>query len=458
MVVEVPTPKRISIEKLAWAIVLGAFLIFCLICAGSTLGVYYFFFESSVAVAPVLQVGRGTAVLVDADLNERPVRMQQFVTSFPSIVSTDAQTQVTLNFLQNQDDTEVLIAAFNLRPDSVVQLRQAQAPRFSWSNTRYDIEMRDFTGAMDIWVTTQAEHPISVRIHTVQGAFIHITQRGRYVVDATEARVRLITRDGQAFLHAVDRQKARVVPSQHEGRLVYGHGEPVVTQARVNVIENGDFVFNIAQIDRQLDDTNSDMVMPERWGCGFVYEGPPRGERRVDYWQGRPVIRLLRNENADTHGETWCRQPYAGAGLDVRDQNYLELETTFFINYQSLDQCGTQASECPVMLDLIYEDINGVERRWLQGFYYYNDPAWDFRNRCDTCFYDEHRQINEKAWYTFRSGNLFTVLEPDAPPAFIKEIKFYASGHEYDVVIAEIMLITGIADVRPPEVPGETAP
>jgi hypothetical protein len=161
---------------------------------------------------------------------------------------------------------------------------------------------------------------------------------------------------------------------------------------------------------------------------------------------------LLREEGAQSHGKTGCRQEFGTSGRDVRAFTYLELQTTFLINYQSLSDCGVDGSECPVMLLLDYVDVNGIAHQWLQGFYYRHDAQIQYPATCITCgqVYQPHRLIREQVWYTFETGNLFDLLSPTERPASISRFEFYASGHQYDVFVSEVLLLAGQAEVVPP--------
>ena len=119
---------------------------------------------------------------------------------------------------------------------------------------------------------------------------------------------------------------------------------------------------------------------------------------------------------------------------------------------------GNVGSECPLTLYIEYTDINGIPRELYRGFYYALDPQFDYyKALCDSCSQD-HQQINEKVWYTYKSGNLFSSIPEDARPAAINSVQFYASGHEYDVFISEIGLFAGIstdAPIQPVQVESE---
>jgi hypothetical protein len=169
---------------------------------------------------------------------------------------------------------------------------------------------------------------------------------------------------------------------------------------------------------------------------------------------------LLRTDGAASHGQTGCYQILAtDPGIDVQEYTFLELQTTFLINYQSLSVCGVDGSECPVMLFVYYTDINNVPRQWYQGFYYNSQSQTIYPPTCITCGQSyEHRRIGERVWYTFESGNLMSRFAPGERPAYIQRVVFYASGHQYDVFVSEISLLAGAEEVIPQQVTIDPVP
>src|SRR5690606_32162478 len=137
------------------------------------------------------------------------------------------------------------------------------------------------------------------------------------------------------------------------------------------------------------------------------------------------------------HGETGCLHIWGLNGLDVTNYSTLRLRVSFNIQWQSLPICGVAASECPVMVEISYLNEWGQPRTWIQGFYALSDGAVPgTRDRCDTCL-QPHERVTGGNWYTFESGNLFNLQEGFRPTT-ITQIRFYTSGHAYDVYVGEV--------------------
>jgi hypothetical protein len=243
----------------------------------------------------------------------------------------------------------------------------------------------------------------------------------------------------------------------------------VTSPPRLNLIDHGLFIFDAlntaergvavpgvlstAAIDPSASTAQEPTIqMPLHWGCSNAQKDLPSGTYTVSGWEGRTALHLVRENNATTNGETRCKQPYADPGIDVTNYNFLELETTFLIHYQSISECGVEGSECPLMIHIVYTDTNGVTgREWYQGFYATLDPLYEsYKPRCASCTQD-HQQINQDVWYTYESGNLLNILPAEARPAAINRIEFYASGHQYNVYVGEVSLFAGIAEAVPPD-------
>jgi len=435
-----------NMRQLAWVIMIASFIAFCVLFLSSTLGLYFFLFESTATVDATVSVGRGTSVITDADVADRALRTRDILVGRPAFVSTDNQSQALLSLETIDGSDRNSIALLTLTPDTNLTINNTWQPRFEWSNGRYTVEINDVVGGIDILVPNTLDRPIFLQIRTQTGMTVHITGAGRYTLEASDSRVQITNHFGEpTVLFATDLNRNVVVGSEQVGVIVVERDTPVLTPATINILENGLFTFN------QPLDSNLPPV-PERWGCTNVQVELPRGEVVGDIWNNVPALRLVRGDNASTNGQTRCKHPFSGEGFDVTEFALMELETTFLINFQSLSECGIEGSECPIMLHMEYTDVNGVPREWYKGFYYNLDPQFDyFKARCASCI-EDHQIIGEKTWYTYNTGNLFDIFTEDVRPARITNIEFYASGHQYDVFVSDIAMNVGIGDVSPAEV------
>ena len=91
------------------------------------------------------------------------------------------------------------------------------------------------------------------------------------------------------------------------------------------------------------------------------------------------------------------------------------------------------------MLELSYINEQGAEQRWIHGFYAYEHVTPELPHSCNSCLLD-HDRVTPGNWYTYESGNLFQ-LPTGFHPTRITQIRFYASGHEYEVLVGEVSLL-----------------
>lgn len=401
----------------------------------------------------MLQVGRGTVPVTTLD---SPIVVRSHSAAFNlvdrgSIITTDAQSQATITFQLDGEQGAQDLATLTLNNNSIITFNSARQPRFEWSDGFYGANMSDFEGNADILVTQSPDaRTFSLRIYTLGNSSFLIDTPGRYSISANDTSIQLTTYEGEAVLLAPVAENNRLVSRGEQAILRTGANLPLVTNAPKNLLENGLFTLEVSS-------TGGDEVLPKHWACFRRFDAPPSGNWFADAWEGRPALRLVRSDNATTNGETGCLQVLAPApGLDVSDYSLLELKATFLLNFQSLQNCGQVGSECPMMLLIDYTDINGNDRSWTQGVFYNFDPQSPWPLICQTCgSINDHLQISDRVWYTYESGNLINRIPAEQRPAYIKQVEFYASGHEYDVFVGEMALYAGIEQapfVPPPDV------
>ena len=217
-------------------------------------------------------------------------------------------------------------------------------------------------------------------------------------------------------------------------------GEQLVLRLGNRAIETGPAPRNLlsnASFSLLQPDESSDT--PQQWACAAKQESPPGGKFALEEFDGRMGMRLRRLQNATSHGEISCQQLFGG-GEDVAEYASIKLLASFYLNYQSLSQCATQGSECPLMVHLVYEDAFGFTRDWWRGFHYEKEIATDYPTRCSSCQQD-HLVINRSGWFTFESENLLSLFAEHERPHRLNSVRFYASGHQFDAAVSEILLL-----------------
>jgi hypothetical protein len=436
--IAVPAPG-IEPQRLAWGVLLISFAIFCVICVISGLGVHYFLFQSLVPLTTRLEVGRGSVGITNPSNPSEflETRARNLTGARGTTIRTDPQSQATISF----HDSDHLIATVTLRSNTSLDLRDAARPRFEWSAVPYDLVLGDFSGEIDIYVAEGLPRSIRLGVQPVDGYWVIMDSGGHYLASATETQVRVTNLDGHALL--IGPQNNRDIPIGGQGIVNLQTDAQIAassasfTDLLANTVFPGTPEAN--ELDRQPG--------VDVWTCANGENDNPQGDYDAELKDGHHSLRLVRDGNAVSHGDTRCIRWFGQTGQNVESFDYLGLRTTFFINFQSVNACGFEGSECPLMLRFDYVDTDGRPQRWYYGFYYKSrDPQQNYPLRCNsaTCTQD-HQQVNEKSWYTFDSGNLLTLFrQHHLPlPASIINVQFYASGHQYDVYVSDIALLVG---------------
>ena len=379
-----------------------------------------------------VQVGRGTITVTG-----RPVRQSLTLTN-GDVLSTDSQTQSTV-FFRDEGDANRLIASVTLRGNTDVTMRRAVRPRYDWTVGSYSIELQDLSGNVDIFVARDLKRDLRLTLATEKGALIDIGSSGQYSVSASDTQTKVVNRQGQIFVTLPDSNIGHAVPVDNQAVWdINSPSDVLLSSAYVNVLANSTF----EDVFPTQPGGDSTQGLAKDWACTVTGDDPP-GAYTAEVQDGRTVLRLVRSNDATTNGATRCGTWFPNGGYDITGLNSLILRASFNIRYQSLAACGFEGSECPLMLQVDYVDAAGLGHRWYHGFYYAPEP--DYPQRCDSCF-EEHERVNEKAWYTYDSGNwlsYFTFFPEAQRPVSIVNVQFYASGHQYDVYVGEVALLAG---------------
>lgn len=422
-------------QRRAWGIMLLAFGAFCFLCVVTGIGVSYFVFQSTVPLDVTLRVGRGTvSVSSQSVYADRPLVNNDELT-------TDRQSQGVI-FFQSADQ---LLAIVTVRGGTSALIRRTVQPRFDWSSGVYGIDLLISQGEMEVFMPQADGRDVRLNITTTQGDRIDLSSGGQYFISASAAQLRVVNRVGNASLVPANLNIGRSIPANNQGIINYlTDATAIVTSdAFINLLANGTFQSPVDDADG-----GSTPAPTNAWACSNRQDSPPSGDFHLEMKDGRWTMRVVRDNGAISNGETRCLSYFGQNGVDVSSYNYLEMRVAFSIHFQSLEVCGFQGSECPLMLRMDYIDKNGDQRIWYHGFYYRNNPQVNYPLQCNSCS-QEHEIVNENSWYTYDSGNMFNLFSPAEQPARIINVQFYASGHEYDVYIGEAALLAGSSAANP---------
>lgn len=438
-----PSPRH-STQRLAWGILSVSFALFCVVCLITGLGVQYFLFQSTMPLPAVVIVGRGTVGLTGADAIEQVVRRDRELFGSATL-STDAQSQATVSVLDPQRQNQLVLSVV-VNAGSQVSVRSLVRPRFEWSGDPYNLVLEGVNGLAELFVPQGLNRPVRVRVNTVGDAWVVISRPGGYRVRVSEADVKVDNIGGEVALVS-PMGRSQSIPVGQRGVLTFAAMSFVVSPSYADLLDNSDF----QQINTAASSDGATREFPRAWACTDSPNDAPSGVYALTRDEGRVALALRRGDGANSHGETGCAQyfgPPGEGGREVTAFDYLSLRATFRIFDQSLPLCGIEGSECPFMLEIAFIDRAGVLQRWYHGFYVRSDPQLLYPVRCASCV-GEHENVNPGAWYRYESENLFSLFTEDERPVAIESVRFYASGHQYDVVVSDVSLYAGNMAVDP---------
>ncbi|MBZ0299454.1 MAG: hypothetical protein K8J31_06940, partial [Anaerolineae bacterium] len=204
-------PGTIDPHRLAWGVLLLSFAIFCVIAAMVIVGVDYFLFQSTVPIKPVLSLGRGTVGVMDLANAIEQVGQNGTLLAQGAVISTDPQSQGTIQFLDPQSGDTVL-ATITVHNNSALTLREASRPRFQWSRTRPLINLGRISGKISIEIPASEESPLLLNLESTAGALVNLEGSGKYIITAAPDQLSVVNREGTATLIAPDLRQGHSIP------------------------------------------------------------------------------------------------------------------------------------------------------------------------------------------------------------------------------------------------------
>jgi hypothetical protein len=404
-------------ERLAWVVLLLSFFACIALVVITPLTARWYVRNATATQHVGLEIHRGPLSVVRAGRG-RPVSVAD---------DTDDVLEGSRITAPNGTSGEILIqpveggglapiATVQLYDETELVLASARSPRFGSSPLPHRINLEMETGRVRINVFGRSGRPTVVEVDTAHG--LVTLSEGSYEVkinSVTEATVRygeaeLTNQAGQTLALGL-RERALMGTQTIDGPL----------PAARNLVENGDF-------EDPLDDG---------WESYAEQADPKQPNGRVEIVETimgndeRRVAEFYRN--GVNHAEVGIRQEI---GYDVRDFSSVELHMAVRIvseNILGLGGCGSMGSECPIIVRLDYKDIHGNDHEWLHGLYI-GEPAdgWPIHGW--------HERVEPGTWQPFSTGNLMEGLA-EMPPASIKSVRIYASGHSFHAMVADVELL-----------------
>ncbi|MCA9958713.1 MAG: FecR domain-containing protein [Chloroflexota bacterium] len=414
-----------SRERLAWTAVLISFVIFCAIAISAPLLLRAYIQDSTQFLTVNLQANEGTVSVNEANTPPRAALSGEP----PQPVSPDALilTDSTASglVLVSDPQTEELLARVQLYSATVMRIQEASTPRFGLSS-HPDTLLLDLTsGRIRVVVGEDRKRPFAITLTTPHGEII-IDEPGEYSLNANNDETQVTVQQGQLTVSA---QEQSIQLNTAERAEIARNTPPIgpLTPER-NLVENGSF--------------GNRWEKWQQYAWEVELTDQPAGDIQILNISGEAGLHIVRT--GEGHADVGIRQII---NQDVTDFNSLLLEVDLRILGQTLAVCGNVGSECPIIIRLEYDDINGNAQVWQRGFYANGDINPDSTpDVCLTCPPPrlEHVKITP-GQFSFYQSDLIEDLQLYGflPPRRIKNISIIASGHSFEIELLDIALIVG---------------
>lgn len=384
-------------QKVAWAILLASFFAFCTLAASIPLTIRWWIITATTSHDATLEVISGTVLVRVRGMPPDVGVTSQREIPEGSVIRTDANSKALLTFF---DDSRVTIF-----PGSEVRLIKVRSPSFALSPRSNEIALEQNAGRIRVGPALPTSRLTDWRVSTPHSQ-ISLSE-GSYSVMVSNEASEIAVRRGEATVEAEG--QTTILPPGKRVVVALGEGPSDLLPAAHNLIINGDF-------SRGLSGWRTYPTQGQ--------EGVEGGEAELTTLEGREVLRLYRRGEEGVHTETGIIQQ---VDQDVSDYLSLQLRLDVRVNSHSLGGGGYLSSEYPVIVRIDYEDEYGSAAHWYHGFYCQNaqnNPTLNGEGiRCGV-------------WYPYEESNLLEILEPS--PFYIRSVQIYASGWNYESLVAEI--------------------
>jgi hypothetical protein len=392
-------------KRVAWLVLLSAFLVNCALAVGVPLTVRWYLINATVAHEATLEVIMGTVLVWEPGANTPMGVTSSTTVREGSTIHTDSSSRAFLSFFDNSTAT--------LSFDTQARLVAMRSPRLALSNKPDSLHVEVSRGQANIGVALPVNGPREFRATSPHMAAL--LKEGSYSLKVTSDSSRTIVHLGAA---EVTSQGQTVALEQRE-RTTVSHGKPPSepVAAAQNLLVNGSFVEDLSSGWQSYNEQGGDGGEVD--GEVSLVELPDTDSR---------AVRFFRTGSGGNHCETVIRQELNEEISDLATSISLYMEVSLL--NQSLSGGGYLSSEYPLMIRLEYEDVYGSEGHWTHGFYYQNQDN-------NPTMYGE--RIGHMTWFDYASGNILETIYPR--PARLNSLLVYASGWDYESMVTDISLV-----------------
>jgi hypothetical protein len=417
---------KYSPQRLAWLIMLASILTCCALAVGVP-AAGMSFINSSTYVAPIdvkLQAGRTftfspPATEADARVVDQSGRTLEEGSTI--VVDSSLPSQAFLSISEADGITDTLMT-MQLYSGARVRIERARVPRFDIATAPIEIDITLLDGRVQIQNTQPADkRPLQLTVTSDQ--MTAVLPLGEYSFEVTTDETSVFVRKGIAQITSANKTETFNIDANQ--RTVVHKGEKIVPGAPPrDLIRDGHFQQPIGQ-----DWVPSSEVYVPGDVTGTV-ELVGSGENTA-LLLDRPGLGL-------NWGRTGVKQII---NANVSGRSSLQLQLNFTILFQELKVCGSQGSECPLMVRINYTTKDGSIEEWTQGFYADGTPQMpdlpDFIVQAAEP-HTKHIAVRLGSAEPYESPNLMDTLQDVQN---INWIQLYAEGHGLETQINSVQLL-----------------
>jgi len=409
-------------QRFAWILLLAGFFSCLGLLVAIPLVINWTIKEATRSLDVTVQSNQGTVGVLQSDGETVAVFTGDpaYEINIGSTILTNAADQALILLFTTDSQTQAM--RIQIYGNTHVTVDSAKSPRFAASSGNHEIELTLNSGRLFVGMPNLDERDVAVRLTTPQGV-ISFSQAGQYSISSSNIETLIAVLEGEVTAFTADAEIS-LISDQRAALSADGSiSGPLGTER--NLITNGGFAGG----------------MNEWVGLAPNVEIEDQPEAEVG-------VRIIGNEPTLTFSRVGVG--HADAGIrqiiseDVTDYSSLKLAISMEVAEQSLGVCGQQGSECPLILRIEYTDVNGVDQIWQQGFFAVGEIASTTPDVCVACPppLNEHQRVPYKQLVFYESDNLMEKLRLlDAQPQQIKTMTLIASGHTFDMRVADVALM-----------------
>ena len=419
----VSNSTRRNPERQAWAVLIGALAIFGVLALAVPLGGRWWLLNASAPQA-IAMSSSGTVLMVRPGTGRTEANPS--TAPLGAVITSQSDSQASLTF--TSPDGRDVVASVQLYGNAQLVITQADSPRYRTLGANpHRIKLSLVYGRARAFIGLEVARAIVLELESAPDTVTRLEIPGSNAsVEVTGGQSIVTVRDGEASVsHA-----AEIVTLTRDQRAEVSSDGTLrgPLSAERNLVVNGDF----------REPLSAGWV--EAFGTPVDPSESP-GNLAVVASAGQRAVNFVRT------GSNWGRVGIAQTiNQDIRDFNSLRLHLAVLVLRQDLFNCGQQGTEGPVIVRIVYSDLGGGEKEWLQGFFYNYDPNPAFGPLvCAPCQppRPDHQQVVQNQWSVYDSSvNLLEVFrQAGSEPVSIKSLEIYGSGHTFNSLVTEVQLL-----------------